>query len=188
MSARCPPKRVPSTARFFTLCRLIVQPPQRCSVGGQRSSGQITGKPSANNDPCEMHICAARAQLIPSAVWQFRNMIICVMPSSWPLLDFNNYGCYCGLGGSGTPVDELDRCCQVHDSCYNEALQHKDCWPIFDNPYTEIYSYTCREATVTCSLRLVFCVSLALQTDYSFIRSLTHDRNPDDPLIRGGFK
>ncbi|MGH0189519.1 UNVERIFIED_CONTAM: hypothetical protein FKN15_036000 [Acipenser sinensis] len=68
MSARCPPKRVPSTARFFTLCRLTVQPPQRCSrlpvqppqrcsVGGQRSSGQITGKPSANNDPCEMHIC-----------------------------------------------------------------------------------------------------------------------------------
>ncbi|MBN3284426.1 PA2I Phospholipase, partial [Polyodon spathula] len=78
-------------------------------------------------------------------------MIICVMPSSWPLLDYNNYGCYCGLGGSGTPVDELDRCCQVHDNCYSEALKHKDCWPIFDNPYTEIYSYTCRDATVTCS-------------------------------------
>ncbi|XP_058851633.1 phospholipase A2-like [Acipenser ruthenus] len=108
---------------------------------------------------------AAQAQLIPSAVWQFRNMIICVMPSSWPLLDYNNYGCYCGFGGSGTPVDELDRCCQVHDSCYNEALQHKDCWPIFDNPYTEIYSYTCREATVTCSPKNNPCEAFICECD-----------------------
>ncbi|MGH0137648.1 UNVERIFIED_CONTAM: hypothetical protein FKN15_063744 [Acipenser sinensis] len=46
MNTRCPPKRVPSAARFFTLCRLTVQPPQSYSVGGQRSSGQLTGKPS----------------------------------------------------------------------------------------------------------------------------------------------
>ncbi|MGH0131671.1 UNVERIFIED_CONTAM: hypothetical protein FKN15_051840 [Acipenser sinensis] len=46
MNARCPPKRVPSAARFFTLCRLTVQPPQSYSVRGQRSSGQLTGKPA----------------------------------------------------------------------------------------------------------------------------------------------
>ncbi|MGH0142172.1 UNVERIFIED_CONTAM: hypothetical protein FKN15_052226 [Acipenser sinensis] len=46
MNTRCPPKRVPSAARFFTLCRLTVQPPQSYSVGGQRSSGQLTGKPT----------------------------------------------------------------------------------------------------------------------------------------------
>ncbi|MGH0125364.1 UNVERIFIED_CONTAM: hypothetical protein FKN15_028745, partial [Acipenser sinensis] len=39
MNTRCPPKRVPSAARFFTLCRLTVQQPQSYSVGGQRSSG-----------------------------------------------------------------------------------------------------------------------------------------------------
>ncbi|MGH0146232.1 UNVERIFIED_CONTAM: hypothetical protein FKN15_007855 [Acipenser sinensis] len=46
MNTRCPPKRVPSAARFFTHCKLNVQPPQSYSVGGQRSSGQLTGKPA----------------------------------------------------------------------------------------------------------------------------------------------
>ncbi|MGH0140563.1 UNVERIFIED_CONTAM: hypothetical protein FKN15_023231 [Acipenser sinensis] len=46
MNTRCPQKRVPSAARFFTLSRLTVQPPQSYSVGGQRSSGQLTGKPA----------------------------------------------------------------------------------------------------------------------------------------------
>ncbi|XP_074607359.1 phospholipase A2 AP-PLA2-II-like [Acropora palmata] len=33
---------------------------------------------------------------------------------------FIGYGCFCGPGGEGKPVDGLDRCCQVHDSCYGE--------------------------------------------------------------------
>ncbi|XP_015756360.1 PREDICTED: phospholipase A2 A2-actitoxin-Cgg2a-like [Acropora digitifera] len=32
--------------------------------------------------------------------------------------NYNGYGCYCGLGGYGKPVDGLDKCCQVHDTCY----------------------------------------------------------------------
>ncbi|MGH0131887.1 UNVERIFIED_CONTAM: hypothetical protein FKN15_076757 [Acipenser sinensis] len=46
MNTRCPPKRVPSATRFFTLCRLTLQPPQSYSIGGQRSFGQLTGKPA----------------------------------------------------------------------------------------------------------------------------------------------
>ncbi|XP_062410616.1 phospholipase A2-like [Sardina pilchardus] len=86
------------------------------------------------------------------ALWQFRDMIICANPDSWPVLEYIDYGCYCGKGGSGTPVDDLDRCCEVHDRCYGDAMQHSECWPILDNPYTEIYAFTCDEAskTVTC--------------------------------------
>ncbi|MGH0169316.1 UNVERIFIED_CONTAM: hypothetical protein FKN15_065505 [Acipenser sinensis] len=46
MNTRCPLKRVPSAARFFTSFKLAVQPPQSFSVRGQRSSGQLTGKPA----------------------------------------------------------------------------------------------------------------------------------------------
>ncbi|MGH0126323.1 UNVERIFIED_CONTAM: hypothetical protein FKN15_028070 [Acipenser sinensis] len=47
MNTRCPPKRVPSAVCFFSHCRPTIQPPQSYSVGGQRSSGQLTGKPAA---------------------------------------------------------------------------------------------------------------------------------------------
>ncbi|XP_072353738.1 phospholipase A2 isoform X3 [Scyliorhinus torazame] len=42
------------------------------------------------------------------------------------------------------------RCCQTHDNCYGDALKLKSCWPIFDNPYTKGYSYTCSQNTITC--------------------------------------
>ncbi|MGH0185418.1 UNVERIFIED_CONTAM: hypothetical protein FKN15_017908 [Acipenser sinensis] len=58
MNTRCPPKRVPSAAHFFTLCRLTVQPPQSYSVGGQRSSGQLTGKPAGARPDYRGHWCA----------------------------------------------------------------------------------------------------------------------------------
>ncbi|MGH0165918.1 UNVERIFIED_CONTAM: hypothetical protein FKN15_049855 [Acipenser sinensis] len=48
MNPRCPPKRVPSAALFYTLCRLTVLPPQSYSIGGQHSSGQLTGKPAGS--------------------------------------------------------------------------------------------------------------------------------------------
>ncbi|MGH0153604.1 UNVERIFIED_CONTAM: hypothetical protein FKN15_025179 [Acipenser sinensis] len=58
MNTRCPPKRVPSAARFFTLRRLTVQPPQSYSVGGQRSSGQLTGKPAGARPDYRGRWCA----------------------------------------------------------------------------------------------------------------------------------
>uniref|UniRef100_A0A4W3H1I8 Phospholipase A2 n=1 Tax=Callorhinchus milii TaxID=7868 RepID=A0A4W3H1I8_CALMI len=89
----------------------------------------------------------------PNAVWQFRNMIRCALPTSRPLLDYSDYGCYCGFGGYGTPVDDLDRCCHVHDYCYEEVGDIDECWPIRDNPYTTIYSYSCSGKKIICSCK-----------------------------------
>uniref|UniRef100_H3AX69 Phospholipase A2 n=1 Tax=Latimeria chalumnae TaxID=7897 RepID=H3AX69_LATCH len=84
------------------------------------------------------------------ALWQFRNMIKCTIPNSRPM-DFNDYGCYCGLGGYGTPIDDLDMCCKIHDDCYIAAYDVPECFPVLDNPYGEIYAYTCEGTTVTCT-------------------------------------
>lgn len=51
-------------------------------------------------------------------------MILCMKPDSWPALDYADYGCYCGLGGSGNPVDELDRSqsnCYINSHCFNKT-------------------------------------------------------------------
>ncbi|XP_070706847.1 phospholipase A2-like [Pempheris klunzingeri] len=101
------------------------------------------------------------------ALNQFRKMILCVMPDSWPVFDYADYGCYCGKGGSGTPVDDLDRCCQVHDKCYSDAMQHPECWPIIDNPYTEFYAYSCDKQTkkVTCGSNNTECEMFICECD-----------------------
>lgn len=40
----------------------------------------------------------------------------------------------------------------MHDQCYNDAMQHPECWPILDNPYTEFYDYSCDKENkkITC--------------------------------------
>uniref|UniRef100_A0A672TDL9 Phospholipase A2 n=2 Tax=Sinocyclocheilus grahami TaxID=75366 RepID=A0A672TDL9_SINGR len=83
---------------------------------------------------------------------QFKDMIKCTVPDSSPLLDFADYGCFCGLGGTGTPVDQLDQCCFTHDACYGTAKTLQSCSSVLDNPYTNTYDYKCDEntKTVTC--------------------------------------
>ncbi|CAL8343351.1 unnamed protein product [Lota lota] len=86
------------------------------------------------------------------SLWGLRSQILCTIPGIWPLIDYADYGCYCGKGGSGIPVDALDTCCQTHDHCYNAAMADKACTPYLDNPYTYGYHQTCDKSTktVTC--------------------------------------
>ena len=61
-------------------------------------------------------------------------------------LVYNGYGCWCGKGGKGTPVDTIDACCKEHDDCYKEKIDTAAC-----NPYFTIYRYRrreCRKSTI----------------------------------------
>ncbi|CAL8294801.1 unnamed protein product [Gadus morhua 'NCC'] len=137
-------------------------------------------------------LCLPGFLAVPSykALWQFRNMILCVQPDSWPVLDYADYGCWCGKGGSGTPVDELDRCCQVHDQCYDDAMQNDACWPILDNPYTEMYSYDCdsHNKNITCRRKNDLCEMFICECDrlaaMCFARSKYNPENAKLPSYR----
>ncbi|XP_044300261.1 phospholipase A2 [Varanus komodoensis] len=94
-------------------------------------------------------------------------MIKCVIPSSNPVWDFSTYGCYCGLGGSGTPVDALDRCCQAHDNCYSAAKKHPECRFLLDNPYMNTYHYKCSGTTITCEGKNGECEAFICNCDRS---------------------
>uniref|UniRef100_R4G2M6 PLA2-Sut-19 n=1 Tax=Suta fasciata TaxID=529716 RepID=R4G2M6_9SAUR len=81
----------------------------------------------------------------PLNLYQFKGMIECGNRGNRDAWDYNNYGCYCGQGGSGTPVDDLDRCCKVHDDCYGEAENSLNC-----SPYWTLYTWDCTENVPTC--------------------------------------
>ncbi|XP_049624149.1 phospholipase A2-like [Suncus etruscus] len=98
---------------------------------------------------------------------QFGNMISCLIPNIIPVLRFNGYGCYCRRGGSGTPVDELDTCCQIHDECYDRAKQLGLCSYFLNvfEPYYTAYSYSCVGSNITCFKKNKPCADFICECD-----------------------
>uniref|UniRef100_D2X8K2 Phospholipase A2 A2-actitoxin-Cgg2a n=1 Tax=Condylactis gigantea TaxID=47073 RepID=PA2_CONGI len=100
-------------------------------------------------------------------VWQFAYMI--AKYTGRNPLDYWGYGCWCGLGGKGNPVDAVDRCCYVHDVCYNSITQgpRPTCSRIA--PYHKNYYFTgkkcstgwltskCGRAICACDIAAVKC-------------------------------
>ncbi|KAF6204090.1 hypothetical protein GE061_002430 [Apolygus lucorum] len=83
------------------------------------------------------------------------NMVLCATGCN--PLGYKGYGCYCGFLGSGYPTDPIDRCCKMHDWCYNTA----NC-PMFLE-YFVPYVWTCYRRRplcgvgVSCGQRLCEC-------------------------------
>lgn len=87
------------------------------------------------------------------------------------LMSYGFYGCYCGLGGQGTPMDGTDWCCWMHDHCYGR-LEKAGC-NIRSQPYTyrvtwgrvtcEVGSW-CPMQLCSCDQKLVYCLRRNLGT------------------------
>uniref|UniRef100_A0A671U3T0 Phospholipase A2 n=1 Tax=Sparus aurata TaxID=8175 RepID=A0A671U3T0_SPAAU len=115
----------------------------------------------------ESKSCIVSGEKQINAVWQFGYMISCVQPGVCPF-KYLNYGCYCGLGGQGTPVDEVDQCCKVHDDCYGACMKNPACRGFFSfllTPYTLPYWYSCSKGQVTCSAFNGKCQAAACECD-----------------------
>nr|XP_042908599.1 phospholipase A2 homolog [Parasteatoda tepidariorum] len=63
-------------------------------------------------------------------------------------LDFVNYGNWCGLGGSGIPLDHIDRCCKMHDLCY-EKIANYECYD--EKPHLAHYKWKYGNGKIYCS-------------------------------------
>jgi secretory phospholipase A2 len=90
---------------------------------------------------------------------QFMNMINSAIELS-AFWNINGYGCWCGDGGYGTPVDQIDTCCQIHDKCYDRVEQVEKCSPKIFN----LYSYEsngnqikCNDPTDSCNYKVCLC-------------------------------
>lgn len=54
---------------------------------------------------CFYAVAVLEAKL--KALWNLDKMSICRL--GYPAAVYNNYGCWCGVGGSGKPMDGIDR-------------------------------------------------------------------------------
>merc|ERR1712050_72722 len=62
---------------------------------------------------------------------------------------YNNYGNWCGVGGKGEPVDEVDKCCKTHDLCYNKLVTTNICKNF--ETYIDKYEVTKANNTIKCT-------------------------------------
>ncbi|XP_030621855.1 phospholipase A2, minor isoenzyme-like [Chanos chanos] len=106
--------------------------------------------------------CAIHGATLPKALWEFGGTIQCVQPGVNPLI-YNEYGCWCGLGGGGTPKDAIDRCCRVHDLCYESAGDSAACAGAL--PHLKSYSFTCSNQRVICSSSNDACQAAVCECD-----------------------
>ncbi|KAM9176161.1 basic phospholipase A2 homolog [Mergus octosetaceus] len=92
-------------------------------------------------------------------LWDLQKMLTKVTGRN-AFLYYSFYGCYCGLGGRGQPKDATDRCCQLHDTCYDGLLRH-GC-----DAKKQCYRYSWHGGSPTCN-RDSWCAQLSCECDRS---------------------
>lgn len=97
-------------------------------------------------------------------VLQFGSLIMGAMGNPF---GYNGYGCWCGKGNRGRlVVDETDRCCQIHDLCWEIAERRTaGCkpfwrWYAYDKPDGQI---ECTDPKDTCDRDTCLCDKAAVE-------------------------
>uniref|UniRef100_A0A8D0BU54 Phospholipase A2 n=1 Tax=Salvator merianae TaxID=96440 RepID=A0A8D0BU54_SALMN len=113
------------------------------------------------------HVCSALLPLlfcVDANIFQLSKMIKKVTGrAAFPT--FSTYGCYCGLGGKGRPLDRIDWCCHEHDCCYGRTDEN-GCSSKFIT-----YHYTYRLGIIKCGNSLQ-CEYDVCECDRKFVQCL----------------
>ncbi|XP_076326839.1 acidic phospholipase A2 PLA-1-like isoform X2 [Tachypleus tridentatus] len=72
-----------------------------------------------------LSLCSAEENGTVRHLFNLSSMIEWITGRSSYLYAF--YGHWCGIGGKGNPVDATDRCCMVHDKCYEIVSSNEEC-------------------------------------------------------------
>ena len=86
--------------------------------------------------------------IVDSNYFQFGNMLRCFHQNMQPM-DYADYGCYCGPGGQGRPVDDTDWCWAMHDKCWEEVYEDPECTG-FTGPHLITYNWGCSSTKIHC--------------------------------------
>ncbi|PAV75960.1 hypothetical protein WR25_13618 [Diploscapter pachys] len=94
-------------------------------------------------------VLVSSGRIIPmvNALWNLEEVTECVL--HYNALTYNDYGCWCGVGGAHEPIDGIDRCCMLHDKCYDAAVDEKKCLNV-EIEYIDDYTWHCNNGTATC--------------------------------------
>ncbi|XP_010612549.1 group IIE secretory phospholipase A2 [Fukomys damarensis] len=101
--------------------------------------------PSRMKPPPVLTFLCVLAALASGNLVQFGIMIEKMTGKS--ALQYNDYGCYCGLGGAHRPVDQTDWCCHAHDCCYGR-VEKLGC-----EPKLEKYLFSVSQGSIVCAGR-----------------------------------
>ena len=102
---------------------------------------------------------------------------------------FNGYGCWCGMGGSGKPVDEIDKCCLLHDQCYDKVILDKckynklPYWVLYDKE-TLHGQIICTDENETCDYKTCQCDKIAAEC-FAKHYALYNQSNKDNCPTKG---
>ncbi|CAC5357862.1 PLA2G [Mytilus coruscus] len=102
-----------------------------------------------------------QSNISKKAFWNFSNQMIAIFGYRRSI-DLLDYGCYCGNGGAGTPVDGIDRCCQVHDKCYGdeEGWWCRPKWQHYNYKILNRRTVYCKDSYGSCKYRVCRCDKL----------------------------
>nr|CDJ96118.1 Phospholipase A2 domain containing protein [Haemonchus contortus] len=102
---------------------------------------------ASSSVPPEPIVGSTSVQPLAGSLWNLRQVGVCTLHYS--PIRYNNYGCWCGFGGSHEPIDEIDKCCMHHDNCYRDAVENKLCRDTALE-YVLVYNWQCTNSTATC--------------------------------------